>query len=202
MRKTLTSLAAVMLTAAVVLSCGNRKNAKKQAAEAPAAEVSTEACLAAIDRYLDEQIAPQYSLAEFTIPYCDYIDEDWSNLEDILVWGNFWVLNYAQAGDTLKTVSGGNHPGKVHLKPTEDGRYEVTAFEQVGDGSEFLPTAKRIFGDRFEAFQAAYSNDEAREEVRREAIAAYVEAHGLPFKVYQDFGWPAVKIGKPSEAGK
>ena len=64
----------------------------------------------------------------------------------------------------------------------------------VGDGSDFNPTAKAIFGDRFEAFMALYSNDDAKNAARAESILDYAEAHGLDISCYQDFGWPAVRI--------
>ena len=64
----------------------------------------------------------------------------------------------------------------------------------VGDGSDFNPTAKAIFGDRFDAFMALYSNDDAKNAARAKSILDYAEAHGLDISCYQDFGWPAVSI--------
>jgi hypothetical protein len=103
------------------------------------------------------------------------------------------VENYNQAGDTLKAVSGGSHPGCIHVKKTDDG-FEVFQFDAVGDGSDFNPTAKAIFGDRFDAFMALYSNDDAKKAARAESILDYADAHGLDISCYQDFGWPAVNV--------
>ncbi len=64
----------------------------------------------------------------------------------------------------------------------------------VGDGSDFNPTAKAIFGDRFDAFMALYSNDDAKKAARVKSILDYAEANGLDISCYQDFGWPAVSI--------
>ena len=64
----------------------------------------------------------------------------------------------------------------------------------VGDGSDFNPTAKAIFGDRFDAFMALYSNDDAKKAARAKSILDYAEAHGLDISCFQDFGWPAVSI--------
>ena len=64
----------------------------------------------------------------------------------------------------------------------------------VGDGSDFNPTAKAIFGDRFDAFMALYSNDDAKKAARAKSILDYAEANGLDISCYQDFGWPAVSI--------
>ena len=64
----------------------------------------------------------------------------------------------------------------------------------VGDGSDFNPTAKAIFVDRFDAFMALYSNDDAKKAARAKSILDYAEANGLDISCYQDFGWPAVSI--------
>ncbi|MBR4601708.1 MAG: hypothetical protein IKO37_04025, partial [Prevotella sp.] len=72
--------------------------------------------------------------------------------------------------------------------------FEVTSFDVVGDGSQFLPTAKKIFGDKFDAFQKVNSDDKKRNEVRRAAVAEYVKSHRLPVKMYKDYGWDPVKF--------
>ena len=181
-------LAAILV--GFVAGCGNKKAEVKEVTE----NQPVETCFTAIDKYLTENIGTQYLGGEVCIPFHSYVAIDESNPEDILVWGDFWVLNYDQNGDTLKTVSGGNHPGKMHVRQDKDGHFEVTDFEAVGDGSEFLPTAKEIFGDKFEDFQAANSDDQKRAAVRTDVIAEYVRLHNLPVKVYQDYGWPAVEI--------
>jgi len=147
----------------------------------------------AIDHYLVEEIGRHYAQGEHCVPLRNIIAVDERNAEDILVWGDFWVFNYNQTGDTLKCVSGGSHPGLMHIRQTEKG-YEVTAFDQVEDGSRFLPTAKRIFGDKYDAFQAINSNDVAREKLRAKGLAEYVRQKGLTATMYQDYGWPAKKI--------
>jgi hypothetical protein len=150
--------------------------------------------LTAIEDYLANAIGTQYATAETCIPFYNIVSVDDSNPDDIQVLGDFWVMNYNQAGDTLKMVSGGSHPGKMHVRKISDTRFEVTGFDQVGDGSTFLPTAKRIFGDKFDAFSAIQSDDQKREAVRKESVKEYVEHHNLPVKYYQDYGWPAVNI--------
>ena len=147
----------------------------------------------AIDRYLVEEIGRYYAQGEHCVPLRNIVAVDESHAEDILVWGDFWVFNYNQAGDTLKCISGGSHPGLMHMRQTEKG-YEVTAFDRVADGSDFLPSAKKIFGDRYDTFQAVYSDDVAREKLRSEGLAAYVRQKGLAVTLYQDYGWPARKL--------
>ncbi len=156
----------------------------------------------AIDKYLTETIAVDYAPAEITIPFHTYMSVDDSNPEDIVVLGDYWVFNYDQCGDTLKTVSGGSHAGMMHIRPTSDGHFEIVSFDQVQDGSDSEPSAKRIFGDKYPQFHAANSNGDKREEIRKEVIANYVQAHNLPVKVYKDYGWPAVPIPSADAAKK
>ena len=147
----------------------------------------------AIDRYLVEEIGKHFAQSEHCVPLRNIVAVDESNTEDILVWGDFWVFNYNQAGDTLKCVSGGDHPGLMHLQQTEKG-YEVTTFDQVADGSGFLPSAKKIFGDKYDAFRTINSDDVAREKLRAEGLAEYVQQKGLAATLYQDYGWPAKEL--------
>lgn len=146
-----------------------------------------------VDMYIVDTFGKQYAQAEVCIPQQIVVATDESNDQDIKVWGDFWVFNYNTAGDTLKTASGGSHPGLIHLRKVDNG-YEVTAFDQVGDGSEFEPTAKSIFGDKYEAFMKMHSNDKEREQNRAQGIAKYAKANGLKVTMYQDEGWPAVKL--------
>ena len=147
----------------------------------------------AIDRYLVDEIGKQYAKGEHCVPFHHIVAVDERNADDILIWGDFWVFNYSHAGDTLKCVAGGSHPGLMHVAQTENG-FKVTAFEQVEDGSNFLPTAKKIFGDKFEAFQAINSDEKNREILRAEVLGNYVKNQGLSVTMYQDYGWPAKKI--------
>ena len=147
----------------------------------------------AIDRYLADSIGSQYAKGEHCVPIHSIVRVDERNSEDILVWGDFWVFNYNQVGDTLKCVSGGSHPGLMHIRQTEKG-FEVTAFDQVEDGSRYLPTAKKIFGDKFDAFKTINSDEKNRERLRAEGLATYAKKNGLAVTLYQDYGWPAKKL--------
>jgi len=150
-------------------------------------------CLEAIEQYFVTQIGSQYSHGDFCIPCITIVATDESNTEDVKVWGDYWVYNYNLAGDTLKTVSGGSHPGLIHLKKSVQG-YEVTAFDVVEDGSRYLPSAKRIFGEWYDDFHAQNSDDNKRRTERLKAINEYVKQHGMKVNYYQDFGWPAVAL--------
>ena len=191
-------LAAILICGASLVGCGN-KNVKEQPKDD---QVKTEvvdkaadaaACNAAVEDYLVNVIGKSYAEGEYCIPSPFIISTDDGNLEDVKVWGDFWVFNYNQSGDTLKTVSGGNHPGLMHLKKTDKG-FEVTNFEAVEDGAGNLESAKRIFGDQYDAFQEINSNEEKREDIRRQFVADYLKKNKLSATMIQDFGWPAVAL--------
>ena len=152
-----------------------------------------ETLLSAIDRYMVNEIGKHYSQGDVCIPCVTIIGTDESNNDDIKVWGDFWVFNYNQVGDTLKTVSGGDHPGLMHVKKTEEG-YEVIAFNAVVDGAGNLESAKKIFGEKYDAFHAINSDDKKREENRMHIITDYVKKHQLPVTMYQDYGWPVIAL--------
>ena len=128
----------------------------------------------AIDRYLTDSIGSQYTNGEHCVPIHSIVRVDERDTEDIKVWG-------------------GSHPGLMHIRQTEKG-FEVTAFDQVEDGSRYLPTAKKIFGDKFDAFKTINSDEKNRERLRAEGLATYAKKNGLSVTLYQDYGWPAKKL--------
>ena len=142
----------------------------------------------AISDYLVSEIGEHYLKGEICIPTLMMVHED-----SLSVYGDFWVLWYNQAGDTLKCVSGGNHSGLMTLEK-KDGIYKVLSFEQTVDGAGNEASARRIFGSYFDIYQNMHSNEQVREAVRREQLAEYVKQNNLPVRYYQDYGWHAVKI--------
>lgn len=178
---------AVVLALAMVLSGCSGKLQKPELAAPPAVS-------AAIARYFAETVAPGYGGDwEHCIPIVRLAAFDDSNPADIRAWGHFEVWNYHLDGETLLCVSGGNHPGLVHLREA-DGDCAVTLFDLVLDGADSLASAKRIFGKHFAAWQKLSADDSAREEARRRGIAEYVSSRGLPAKFFQDYGWDPVPI--------
>lgn len=191
-------LAAILICSTVLVGCGS-KNAKEQPKEATVENnqvvnvFDSKACDAAVANYLENVIGKQYAEGQYSISSPFVISTDNGDLQDVKVWGDFWVFNYNVSGDTLKTVSGGNHPGLMHLKKTDKGM-EVTNFEVVEDGAGNLESAKKIFGDQYEAFHEINSNQEKRESIRLQFIADYVKKHNLKVTMVQDYGWPAVEL--------
>ena len=189
-------MAAILICDVSLTGCGN-KNAKELVVEelAQVEQVVSDAelCNMAVNDYLVNVIGKNYAEAGCCIPGPYIISTEDGNKDDVLVWGDFWVFNYDVVGDTLKTVSGGNHPGLMHLKKTDKG-FEVIGFDAVEDGAGNMESAKRIFGSYFDAFWNVNSNQEKREDIRLHFIADYVKEHNLPVKMVQDYGWPAVAL--------
>ena len=193
--------AAFILGGSVLVGCQNKnekvkpeqKAKEENVAKSQDEVVEPKSVALVVDDYMVNEFGKHYLQGDVCIPSNFIISQDNGNAEDVLVWGDFWVFNYEVAGDTLKTVSGGSHPGLMHLRTTDDG-YEVTKFEAVEDGSEYLPSAKRIFGDKFDAFQEISSAVEKREDIRLRNIADYVKKHNLKVTMVQDYGWPAVEL--------
>ncbi|MCR5687713.1 MAG: hypothetical protein K6G58_06805 [Lachnospiraceae bacterium] len=144
-------------------------------------------------KFLIDEYAENYDKADVTIPCPIIIAEDESNRDDIRIWGDFWIMNYNLNGDTLEMVSGGSYPGLIHVKSTDSG-YEVTEMEVVGDGSDYDPTAKKIFGDHYDEFTKSTADIDGREATRAQIIANYVAANNLPIKAYKDYGWDPVTL--------
>ena len=193
-------LAAILICSASLVGCG-KKNAKPTEnnaqtetpaqTEVAATEVAT--CYTAVDDYLVNEIGKNYAQSDVCIPYAYVISADEGNPDDILVWGDFWVFNYEISGDTLKTTSGGNHPGLMHVKKTNDG-YEVTGFDAVVDGAGNMESAKQIFGDKFDVYQEFSGAAEKREMERLRFTADYVKKHDMSVTLLQDYGGPAVEL--------
>ncbi len=147
--------------------------------------------------YLIKEYGPSYPDADVTIPCPVIIAEDESNKDDIRVWGDFWVFKYDLKGDTLENTSGGSYPGCIHVKSTDEG-YEVTGMDVVGDGSDFEPTAKKIFGKYYDDFIKKNSDTQVRENLRAQIIADYVGENDLKITAYQDYGWDPVPLPEES----
>ncbi len=146
-------------------------------------------------QYIIDEFSPYYDKADVGIPCPIIIAMDESDRNDIKVWGDFWYFNYDLNGDILENTSGGSYPGLIHVKTTDEG-YEVTGFDAVGDGSDFDPTAKKIFGKYYDEFVKSNADTQGREKTRAQIIANYVAANNLNITAYQDYGWDPVTLPK------
>lgn len=135
----------------------------------------------AISDYLIREIGCQYLQGEICIPTLMMVAE-----EDSIIYGDFWIMWYNLAGDTLKMVSGGNHSGKMTIAES-NGTFVVTAFEQTLDGAANEPSAKRIFGTHYDIYHSMHSNESVREAVWQEQLSEYIRRHNLSARYYQDY---------------
>ncbi|MCR5543998.1 MAG: hypothetical protein K6F55_07590 [Eubacterium sp.] len=157
--------------------------------------------LYAINYYMCDELAKNYDKADVSIPVVNVIDRDESDPQDIKVYGDFSLYNYNLEGDTLVCQSGGNYPGCFHVKETDAGAgFVVTSFDVVEDGANYDESAKKIFGDLYEDFTKVSSDDETREQIRKDTIAEYCSSHNVPATKYQDYGWDPVEFSAGDSA--
>lgn len=147
----------------------------------------------AISDYLVREIGEQYQKGDICIPTLMIVASEQADSDYVPVLCDCWVFWYNIVGDTLKCVSGGNHSGLIDLEK-KDGQYKVTSFEQTVDGAGNQASAKHIFGSYYDVYQNMHSNEQVREAVRKEQLSEYVKQNGLPYRYYQDYGWPAVEL--------
>ena len=150
---------------------------------------------AAVYNYIVDEYAGNYEKSDVSIPYVAEVYIDKSNEDDVQVFGEFWIDNYDLEGDTLKTASGGEYPGIIHIKKDGD-TYTVTKVEVVEDGSEWTNSAKKIFGTHFDDFIKIKDDTATRDKVRAQIIKEYADANDLDIKAFQDYGWDPVKLSE------
>ena len=142
-----------------------------------------------------EEVGKNFDRADASIPIVSIVHVDYTDPDDVLAYGDFWVYNYDIEGDTLSCVSGGNYPGVMHLGK-DGGGYVVTSFDVVADGSDFDESAKALFGENYDAFMKVYSDGGARDELRKITVSDYANLNGLAVTQYQDYGSDPVKLYK------
>ncbi len=143
--------------------------------------------------YLIDTLQSNFNENEVCIPCPVLVYEDFEDKQDIKIYGDFWVFNYYLDGETMMNSSGGSFPGCIHIKDN-GGDYEVTSFEMVGDGNQFEPTAKKIFGDHYDDFMKITNDTEGRDKLLAQIIANYVAANELKVTAIKDFGWDPVPL--------
>ena len=172
----------------------NTANEKENSQALPAYEYpGPEAFYYELYKYMVEEIGSKFTDYEVCIPNPMILEVDESDKSDIKVYGDFWVDNYNLDGETLMSVSGGSYPGIIHIKLSEAG-YEVTGMDVVADGSDYMESAKELFGDKYDDFAKLTSDQDAREANRAQIVANYVAANGLNITQYQDYGWDPVEL--------
>ena len=147
----------------------------------------------AISDYLVKEIGVHYKQGQLCIPTLMIVSAQEISADQAWVWGDFWIWWYNQEGDTLMTVSGGNHSGLMTVLQ-QNGAFTITSFDQTVDGAGNDASARRIFRSHYDVYQNMHSNQDVREAVRREQLGEYVKSHNLKVSYYKDYGWDAVKL--------
>lgn len=204
--KTKIIMLTMLLTLGVLISfagCGGNEEAGTSSASSAEAAVDAtkygytgdDPIEATVYEYMATEIAGEYDKADASIPLVSIINVNDENKDDILVAGDFWVDNGNVEGDTLKLVSGGNHPGVIHMKK-EGNKYVVTKMENVADGEGFYKSAQKLFGKNYERFAKINEDEDARSEQRTKNIKNYIKANGIKVTKYQETGWDPVDLTK------
>ncbi|MBP5746151.1 MAG: hypothetical protein J6W58_07625 [Lachnospiraceae bacterium] len=144
-------------------------------------------------RYIIDEFSGNYEPADVSIPSPVIVKEDVLDGGDIDLYGDFWLYNYNLNADTLECVSGGSYPGCMHIIKGENG-YEVKSFDQVGDGSDYEPSAKKIFKEYYNDLIKAQADEEKKQKDRAQIIANYAAANSLDIRQYRDYGWDPVLL--------
>ncbi len=147
-------------------------------------------------QYIMEKCGVEFEASDIMLPVVNILRVDDSNPEDIKVWGNFKVYNYAKHGTTLMMRNGGSFPGMIHMKKDGSGGFVGISMDLVESGTENGPSIEKIFGvdDKLmEAFRQ--SNDEKTDkEMILNTIRWYSEDTGIEIAAYEDYGWDPVFI--------
>lgn len=116
--------------------------------------------------------------------------------EQIFVYGSIYDFWYTQEESILFCDSSSENTGRLSIELI-DGMYQVTQFEEVGDGGDYVEDWKRLCGDDQELYESLFDRkpyEKKREEIRKELIAQYVEKNNLEIIGYQDYGWEPVML--------
>lgn len=136
-----------------------------------------------------------YGDGDITVPVVRVFYKDYTNPDEVLEFGDFWLFKYNINGDTLEIASGGNTPGVMHLTKEGDS-YVVSAFDRVTDGAGFDPSARELFGEYVDDFFAIHSDSEARDENIKIAVSDYVNLNGLDVTQFSNNGSDMIPLYK------
>lgn len=151
-------------------------------------------------RYIMENCGSQYDAEDIMIPFVNILRVDDSDPEDILVWGNYKVINYEKCGSTLLVRSGGSYPGLIHMRRDGDSIAGVS-MDVVKDGSDEEGSIEEIFGvdeELLEAYRRSNAYEEDHEIVLN-TLRWYREDTGLAIEAYEDYGSDPVFLDEDEE---
>ncbi len=152
------------------------------------ADVSFQPLEAAAYDYLAFDYKPDRDPSNVLIPYVQIVDLDETDPQDVLLYGDYWIWEFAKEGDTLVEVSGSHCPGIIHLERIGDG--DTASYSATGKMDEAFTDddAKKIFGEYYDHYVSLSSDDELRESSYAQIISDYVAKNDLDITKYQTGG--------------
>ena len=150
------------------------------------ADINYDSLEAAAYDFLAFHYTKDYDASNVLIPYVQIVDIDETDGDDVLLYGDYYVWEFAREEDTLVAVSGGHCPGVIHLE----------RFGDAGEGAAYSPKdvmdeaftdddAKTIFGEYYEQYLTLASDDRQVDSGLSQVIADYVAANNLDITKYQ-----------------
>ena len=123
---------------------------------------------------------PSYAL----IPYVNVIAVDDSNEKDVLIYGDYFIMELKKDGDTLVEVSGSHCPGVIHAERFGEGEMAIYSANSMDEGFTD-DDVKTLFGKHFKEYTKATSDYEKVDKEKAQIIADYVKANNLEITKYE-----------------
>ena len=145
---------------------------------------SADPVYAAAYDYLSFEKTNEYEPENTMIPYVHVIAVDESDPSDVLIYGDYYLWEFALEGDVLTAVSGGHCPGVIHAERSGEGVTAVYSAVSMDEAFTESDTAA-LFGQHIDEYRAVASDDQARDAAAAQVIADYVRVNGLDVTRYQ-----------------
>ncbi len=143
---------------------------------------------------------PHFTLtdSETMIPIPILLATDDSDPDHVVLWGEFWCLNYSLRGSILYNESGEELPMRITLERVGES-YVVQSLRKAQDNEHFSKSLRNLCdGDRalYRSFKAVVGDisEEQTAAVRKAYLKDYVQYSGISATAYEDYGWEPISI--------
>ena len=183
------------------------ESAEKNAASLPPYEYAGEdPAEKAVTEYILPLMEKEQKGSGVLIPAFCYFKAARSEAGELMVYGDFQTFFYTGAGRSFYSSGGSSCPGVLYLAADEEGQYEVTKFDRIGDGTEYEKDIARI-ADGDEELEAQYlsaadSSKDPLLSARAAYLAYYAKQNGLEMDIYQDLHKEAIQFRTGDEEAK
>ncbi|MDO5702825.1 MAG: hypothetical protein Q4G47_05675 [Lachnospiraceae bacterium] len=132
------------------------------------------------------------------IPAANIFWMDDSNRDNIRIYGQFLISDYAVSGTTLIAVADETITGCMHLSQVAENEYIVSTAESL-DASDRYASARTLSGDD-QYIMDGLLNGAISTEKRTQYIRDFVNAAGLPLDTWMDLEGYVHPLGENKEA--